>query len=287
MRFLTTNLLRLQDSQQRTLGVLCLVEDTTAAVTLRQELINANAAKDQFLAQLSHELRNPLSPVITMVAELESMADTLPEARQPLEIIRRNVELEARLIDDLLDVTRISSGKLQLNRRVTDVRRTLRLALEICQRDIDDKKLRVEVDFRAREHWAEADPARLQQIFWNLIKNAVKFTPESRRIIVRAANVTAGAARLNASQTHVAFASPNGAGKRRTSAPRELGAPRDRRALPSAWTSSTRASASNRSTCGASSTHSTRDKAPSPNVSVAWASGWPSPRPWWRRTAAR
>ena len=224
VRFLTTNLLRLQDSQQRTLGVLCLVEDTTAAVTLRQELINANTAKDQFLAQLSHELRNPLSPVITMVAELESMAETVPEARQPLEIIRRNVELEARLIDDLLDVTRISSGKLQLNRRVTDVRRTLRLALEICQRDIEDKKLRVEVDFRAREHYAEADPARLQQIFWNLIKNAVKFTPEDRRITIRAANITAGAARLNASQTHVAFASPNRVDSP-APAPREPAAP--------------------------------------------------------------
>ena len=209
VRYLTTNLLRLQDSQQRTMGVLFLVEDTTAAVTLRQELINANSAKDQFLAQLSHELRNPLSPVITMVAELESMAATLPEARQPLEIIRRNVELEARLIDDLLDVTRISSGKLQLNRRVTDVRRTLRLALEICQRDIDDKNLRVEVDFRARDHFAEADPARLQQVFWNLIKNAVKFTPESRRIVIRAVNISAGAARLNVMRTHVAFATGN------------------------------------------------------------------------------
>ncbi len=142
VRYLTTNLLRLQDNQQRTMGVLCLVEDSTAAVTLRQELLNANASKDQFLAQLSHELRNPLSPVITMVSELETVADALPAARQPLEIIRRNVELEARLIDDLLDVTRISSGKLQLNRQPIDVHRTLRLALEICQRDIDDKGLR-------------------------------------------------------------------------------------------------------------------------------------------------
>ena len=204
VRYLTTNLLRLQDNQQRTMGVLCLVEDSTAAVTLRQELLNANASKDQFLAQLSHELRNPLSPVITMVAELEAFRrNALPAARLPLEIIRRNVELEARLIDDLLDVTRISSGKLQLNRQTIDVHRTLRLALEICQRDIDDKRLRVQLELNAREHYADADPARLQQIFWNLIKNAVKFTPEGRRITVRSANLSAGSANAVAGQAHV------------------------------------------------------------------------------------
>lgn len=200
-RYLTINLLRLQDSRQRTLGVLCLVEDTTAAVTLREELINANTSKDQFLAQLSHELRNPLSPVLTMVAELEIFTDALPATRQPLEIIRRNVELEARLIDDLLDVTRISRGKLQLAKHDLDVHRTLRLALEICQSDIDEKKLRVELDLRARTHHAHADPARLQQIFWNLIKNAVKFTPEGRRITVRSMNIVAGASGAHLGQT--------------------------------------------------------------------------------------
>lgn len=191
-RYLTTNLLRLQDSQQRTLGALCLVEDNTAAVTLRQEMINANAAKDQFLAQLSHELRNPLSPVITMVAELETMVDAFPAAREPLEIIRRNVGLEARLIDDLLDVTRISSGKLQLSRETTDLHHTVRLALEICQRDIDEKGLAVKVELGAERHWVQADPARLQQIFWNLIKNGVKFTPGGRQITIRSSNPDAG-----------------------------------------------------------------------------------------------
>jgi signal transduction histidine kinase len=191
IRYLTTNLLRLQDSQERTMGVLCLVEDTTAAVTLRQELMSASAAKDQFLAQLSHELRNPLSPVITMVAELEALAEAQPAARVPLEIIRRNVELEARLIDDLLDVTRISSGKLQLNRQPVDVHRTLRLALEICQGEIDEKHLCVELDLSARKHFTFGDPARLQQVFWNLLKNAVKFSGSGRGITVRSRNLAA------------------------------------------------------------------------------------------------
>ena len=213
-RYLTTNLLRLQDSRQRTLGVLCLVEDTTNAVTLREELISANASKDQFLAQLSHELRNPLSPVLTMVAELEIFTDALPATRQPLEIIRRNVELEARLIDDLLDVTRISQGKLQLSRHDIDVHQTIRLALEICQSDILDKKLRVELDLRAREHHAHADPARLQQVFWNLLKNAVKFTPQGRRITIRSVNLAAGATGAHMGQT--SGSSVNGSAFRET-----------------------------------------------------------------------
>src|SRR5438552_18894160 len=94
--------------------VLYLFEDKTRDVKLRQELIGANAAKDQFLALLSHELRNPLSPVIAMVGELEATVPDSPTVHEALEVIRRNVELEARLIDDLLDVTRIAKGKLQL-----------------------------------------------------------------------------------------------------------------------------------------------------------------------------
>src|SRR5437667_8064566 len=116
--FVNVTLLRLQAADQTIQGVLYLVEDRTRDVTLRQELINANAAKDQFLALLSHELRNPLSPVIAMVGELEATAPHSPKLWEALEVIRRNVELEARLIDDLLDVTRIAKGKLQLSHEI-------------------------------------------------------------------------------------------------------------------------------------------------------------------------
>ena len=194
LRYLNLHLLRLQDASSRVLGILCLVEDATEDYALRHELIEANAAKDQFFAQLSHELRTPLTPVVTMVAELEryvaeqnGTAD--PGARHALEVIRRNVQLEARLIDDLLDLTRIRSGKLQLNREATDVHRALRLALEIVRQDLQDKELVVELKLDAQEHFAHADPARLQQVFWNLIKNAVKFTPRRRRLILRTDNV--------------------------------------------------------------------------------------------------
>src|SRR5436309_670407 len=109
-RFCNVNLLRLIDSHQNIQGVLYLVEEKTRDMTLRNELLSANAAKDQFLALLSHELRNPLSPVIAMVAALETHMSDSAEVRQALDVIRRNVELEARLIDHLLDISRIAKA---------------------------------------------------------------------------------------------------------------------------------------------------------------------------------
>src|SRR5437762_2830131 len=186
--FVNINLLRLQGPQQTVQGVLYLVEDKTRDVTLRQELIGANAAKDQFLALLSHELRNPLSPVIAMVGELEAAVPDSPALRQAVEVIRRNVELEARLIDDLLDVTRIAKGKLQLSFEIICVHQILRRAYEICRDDIAAKHLKVEFRLRAAHAHVEGDPARLQQVFWNLIKNSVKFTPQKGRIIIDTLN---------------------------------------------------------------------------------------------------
>ncbi len=186
--FVNVNLLRLQDSKQTVQGVLFLIEDKTRDVRLRQELIAANAAKDQFLALLSHELRNPLSPVIAMVAELEARTPDNPELRQPLAVIRRNVELEARLIDDLLDVTRIAKGKLQLSFEITSVHETLERAYEICREDILQKELHFEFRLRAEPKFVNGDPARLQQVFWNLIKNGVKFTPAGGTIVVETSN---------------------------------------------------------------------------------------------------
>jgi signal transduction histidine kinase/ActR/RegA family two-component response regulator len=190
-RFVNINLLRLQDAQQTIQGVLYLVEDKTRDVTFRQELIRANAAKDQFLALLSHELRNPLTPVIAMVGELEASASQSPQTRQALEVIRRNVELEARLIDDLLDVTRIAKGKLQLTFETVCVHQILQRAHEICLEEINARKQKVEFNLRAQRSFVSGDPARLQQIFWNVIKNSVKFTPEGGQIRIETTNPSA------------------------------------------------------------------------------------------------
>src|SRR6195256_1625957 len=137
---------------------------------------------------LSHELRTPLTPVLTSALALET--ENLPdEIRDSLQMIRRNVELEARLIDDLLDLTRISKGKVQLSFEIVDAHTLLRNALEICQEEISQKHLVLHVDLAAQKFRLKADPARLQQIFWNLIKNAVKFTPEGGHLQIRTQNI--------------------------------------------------------------------------------------------------
>jgi CheY-like chemotaxis protein/nitrogen-specific signal transduction histidine kinase len=159
-----------------------------AAQIARAEAERANLAKDSFLAMLSHELRTPLTPVLTSVLALEQAEGLPEEVRASLQMIRRNVELEARLIDDLLDLTRISKGKVQLSLEMVDAHSLLRNALEICQADIDQKNLSLQTELAADKVCLEADPARLQQIFWNLIKNAVKFTPQGGRLQIRTEN---------------------------------------------------------------------------------------------------
>src|SRR6266404_9556112 len=186
--FVNINLLRLQGPHQTVQGVLYLLEDKTRDVTLRQELIGANAAKDQFLALLSHELRSPLAPVIAMVGELEAEVPDSQSVREALEVVRRNVELEARLIDDLLDVTRISKGKLQLSFETICVHEIVQRAYEICREETKRKGVHMEFQLRAVHTHVEGDPARLQQVFWNLIKNSVKFTPEKGRITIATLN---------------------------------------------------------------------------------------------------
>jgi signal transduction histidine kinase len=188
--FLDINLLRLQGANETVQGVLYLVEEKTRDVTLRQELIAANAAKDQFLAQLSHELRSPLTPVIAMVGELEAEVPDSQPVKEALEVVRRNVELEARLIDDLLDITRISKGKLQLSFEPISIHQILQRAYEICRNEIEAKNLEVNFGLRAARTYVKGDPARLQQVFWNLIKNSVKFTPEKGRISIETLNPT-------------------------------------------------------------------------------------------------
>ena len=129
-------------------------------------------------------------PSLPWWANWKRVHRTIPNVRQPLAVIRRNVELEARLIDDLLDVTRIAKGKLQLSLEVTSIHETLQRAYEICREDILQKNLEFEFRLRAENEYVNGDPARLQQVFWNLIKNAVKFTPAGGKIIVETANLS-------------------------------------------------------------------------------------------------
>ena len=115
-----------------------------------QEKARSNLAKDQFLAMLSHELRTPLTPVIASALDLEGEKDLPENIQESLQMIRRNVELEARLIDDLLDLTRISKGKVQLNFEVVDAHTLLQNALEIYQSEIERKHLALRLDLAAQ-----------------------------------------------------------------------------------------------------------------------------------------
>src|SRR5256886_9081992 len=171
------------------------------------DVCSSDLAKDQFLALLSHELRNPLSPVIAMVAELEAHLADSAEVRQALDVIRRNVELEARLIDDLLDITRIAKGKLKLSLEPVSVHNVLQRALEICREEISQKALEIELNLNAHDHFVQGDPARLQQVFWNLIKNSVKFTDAGGRISLATSNPQPGQLEIDVSDTGIGIES--------------------------------------------------------------------------------
>lgn len=138
----------------------------------------ANHAKDHFLAVLSHELRTPLTPVVLGVSMLKDRPDLDPKIHEMLEMVGRNVEMEARLIDDLLDVSRIARGKIELNRSVVELSTVIQSAVEVCRPDIEARRLHFGVDMGPdAPYWIVADEYRLQQVFWNLLKNAIKFTP--------------------------------------------------------------------------------------------------------------
>ena len=148
----------------------------------------ANKAKDDFLAVLSHELRTPLTPALAAASYLAEHADLSSQLREEITAIRTSVQLEARLIDDLLDLTRITRGKIELHLEVVDVHNLLRNSLEIARDKILQKHLDLIVNFGADRHHVWADAVRLQQVFWNLLNNAVKFSKETGRIAMRTAN---------------------------------------------------------------------------------------------------
>ncbi len=149
----------------------------------------ANTAKDNFLAILSHELRTPLTPVLAAVASLQDDESVPQHIVREVEMIRRNVEVEARLIDDLLDLTGVARGKLELNRRVVDVQPLLEHAMKnYCAGVARSKNLSVTVKVTATQTHVLADSSRMTQVFWNLLQNACKFTPAGGAIEVSVTN---------------------------------------------------------------------------------------------------
>jgi len=172
-----------------------MIEDITeqhlAAIGLakaKEEAEAANIAKDNFLATLSHELRTPLTPVLATLSSWESRQIFPKELADDLEVVRRNVDLEARLIDDLLDLTRIAKGKFVLNMEILDVQKVLDAVVTMYRADIKCKRINLSVRPDADQYFVRGDPGRLQQAFWNILKNAVKFTPEDGSIAITTHN---------------------------------------------------------------------------------------------------
>src|SRR5712671_445108 len=149
----------------------------------------ASKAKDDFLAARSHELRTPLTPALAAATYLGDNAEKLPpEFVQDVQIIKRNVQLQARLIDDLLDLTRVTRGMLHLELEDCDAHKIIENALETAHSAIAAKQLKVSTGLKAKRYHILADCIRLQQVFWNLINNAVKFTSEGGQIAIRTFN---------------------------------------------------------------------------------------------------
>jgi signal transduction histidine kinase/DNA-binding NarL/FixJ family response regulator len=142
-------------------------------------------ARERFIAMLSHELRSPLTPLVFAMDVLERRGWNPDDVRRWADLLRRSVAAEVRLIDDLLDATRISRNKMSIEPRPTDVHAEVAAALETVAPAVAEKRIRLEVDLAAPSPWANGDPMRLRQVFWNLISNAVKFTPAGGAIAVR------------------------------------------------------------------------------------------------------
>lgn len=171
-----------------------LLEETEAArvsaEAAKSRAEAATRAKDDFLAALSHELRTPLNPALLLATSLAEDESLPEEVRADIEVVARGIALQAQLVDDLLDITRISGGKLRLNLHPIDAHEALRHAHNILRADCEGRQIALTFDLAAPNKTIKADAVRLQQIFWNVLKNAIKFTPVGGSVTVRTCNPT-------------------------------------------------------------------------------------------------
>jgi signal transduction histidine kinase len=163
----------------------------------------AHRTKDNFLAMLSHELRTPLTPIVAALETLKEEPLDSGEAKAALAMIRRNIDLESQLIDDLLDLTRIARDKLQLQLEALDAHQAIANVLEMCGAELSAKCLQLSLNLRAEDHHVAADPPKFQQIIWNLLKNAIKFTEENGSITISSSNEASQSLTINVTDTGI------------------------------------------------------------------------------------
>jgi PAS domain S-box-containing protein len=203
----------IKDSTGRIIGASKVARDITERKRSEEQLLEAKReaeaashAKDKFLAALSHELRTPLTPVLMTVAAMDINSDLAPELRDDIAMIRRNVELEAKLIDDLLDLSLALSGKLRLDLETVEVNEVVHHVCEICRPFVLEKRINLHCDLPDPSPFVKADPARLQQVLWNLLRNATKFTPERGDISVIVSPTTENRVRLQVRDSGIGIA---------------------------------------------------------------------------------
>jgi signal transduction histidine kinase/CheY-like chemotaxis protein len=174
-------------TQTGTEAMAILASQASAAITnarLFEQLREANKAKDDFLATLSHELRTPLSPILGWLHMLRRFSDSDPLLKQGIETVERNANQLAGLINDLLDLTRVISGKVELERQPTDLGALVQAAVEQVRPQLTARGLTIDVSLPERRIICNVDSVRIQQVLANLLNNAVKFTPEGGRVSV-------------------------------------------------------------------------------------------------------
>lgn len=176
-------------------GVVLVFRDFSEHKRAERELLEAkeaaetaSKAKDQFLAMLSHELRTPLTPVLATINLWEASEEVPPSLHPDLQMLRRSIELEARIIDDLLDLTRIARGMLSFSPENTDVHALIEFLVDLSQSEVQNKQLNLSLQLKAAQHHVHTDASRLQQVLWNIIRNAVKFTDARGEIVVTTSN---------------------------------------------------------------------------------------------------
>ncbi|HEY3322398.1 MAG TPA: response regulator [Planctomycetota bacterium] len=180
------------DEKRRVKLLLGVTRDITERKRVEQALVDEARRKDEFLAMLAHELRNPLAPMRNAVQLLKLPGRPHVVAAQASDIIDRQVTHLAHLVDDLLDVSRLSYGKILLRKQLLDLVKLVRTATEECSSAMAASALVLETKLPAEPVWVDADPTRLAQVVGNLLNNAVKFTPRGGRIHVEVATLPPG-----------------------------------------------------------------------------------------------
>ena len=184
VRHMLGNATPLRDERGDAWGSVGAFIDITDRKEAENRLREANRRKDDFLGMLSHELRNPLAPISNSIYLLEHTDGTGERARRAKTVIRRQMEHLTRLVDDLLDVTRIARGKIELRRRPLDLADLVRRTAEDHRSVILDRGLKLSVDVAEERIWVDGDATRLAQVVGNLLHNAAKFTPSAGEVTV-------------------------------------------------------------------------------------------------------